>query len=803
MAGAQPGTGDVQLAMQRPINRLPVRKLSKDSKETMNCKSCRKRKIKCNRMKPSCEACQVFNCACIYDAIPKKRGPKTDVLEALLKRVNGLEARLKEEQKSSSPEAESAGSANEGYETGPNAEFKFERRNTAPQPALSESANIRSWVQETAPPQQEQIAFTNALLDTYFARLHNKPFYVLDESATRARFRDGRLPVFLVNALHAVTSRVVPHLFGGYQAAIQFSQLHADRSRSQIDVDEPNVENLQALLLLATAYYQNGKGKKSQMVLNHAISMAYALNLHIELPEDLRIASSEREGRRKLFWTCYAMDRFQVTGSKRPALIGDESIHLRLPAWRPLGSQNVIDGDFFSSRSSMSHSSGASGAAQGIGRMLVEIVRILGVTNRYILAGGVKGDSHFPWNAQSTLSRIRAALDGWSAATQDVFASINNLLTSPDGSSIVLSKLIYHLVHCLIYRPFLPIDLAELNGTGQNQSWQIEATNICFHHANAIAELVQMGRNSALLDWPSFVGYCIATAGTIHIHGVHYMSYHPNELYYKSADYLSRSMDQLLELRTIWAGVQHQRDTLQLAYASHAELVKNLSSSSTRYTPVFQMEDFFDRYRGAPIDGSYVTFFDIVIADDSLFETSSRRDSDRYPDEANQRPTTASYPSSHILHTAKKIRSASTNTLPYPSPRSTIRASIESHPSSYDRPAISNFSYSSASTENVDYATALVQHHSHSLPNVQTGSSNTNDLADHHFNDFHFSNDFSLQQSGSTGRGAGAGDTSSVEEAEEDPFLTLLGTLGEGDLGVLGSAQTMDHEGMEFDWGME
>lgn len=31
------------------------------------------------------------------DAIPKKRGPKTDVLESLLKRVNGLEKRLKED----------------------------------------------------------------------------------------------------------------------------------------------------------------------------------------------------------------------------------------------------------------------------------------------------------------------------------------------------------------------------------------------------------------------------------------------------------------------------------------------------------------------------------------------------------------------------------------------------------------------------------------------------------------------------------------------------------------------------------
>lgn len=32
----------------------------------------------------------------LIDAVPKKRGPKTDVLEALLKRVDGLEAKLKE-----------------------------------------------------------------------------------------------------------------------------------------------------------------------------------------------------------------------------------------------------------------------------------------------------------------------------------------------------------------------------------------------------------------------------------------------------------------------------------------------------------------------------------------------------------------------------------------------------------------------------------------------------------------------------------------------------------------------------------
>lgn len=93
-------------AMARPqigIDRLPARRVSNEPREAMNCKSCRKRKIKCNRTRPTCEACQVFNCPCIYDAVPKKRGPKTDVLEALLKRVDGLEKRLVSEGKSEDP----------------------------------------------------------------------------------------------------------------------------------------------------------------------------------------------------------------------------------------------------------------------------------------------------------------------------------------------------------------------------------------------------------------------------------------------------------------------------------------------------------------------------------------------------------------------------------------------------------------------------------------------------------------------------------------------------------------------------
>lgn len=44
-------------------------------------------------LKPDCE---IVLTLVLIDAVPKKRGPKTDVLEALLKRVDGLEAKLRE-----------------------------------------------------------------------------------------------------------------------------------------------------------------------------------------------------------------------------------------------------------------------------------------------------------------------------------------------------------------------------------------------------------------------------------------------------------------------------------------------------------------------------------------------------------------------------------------------------------------------------------------------------------------------------------------------------------------------------------
>ncbi|KAK8158795.1 fungal-specific transcription factor domain-containing protein [Phyllosticta citrichinensis] len=461
---------------------------------------------------------------------------------------------------------------------------------------------------------------TDVLVDAYFARLHGKPYYILDELTTRQRLQHQQLPSHLAHAIYAVSARYVPHgHVGGYSAAVRASDEYAARSRVELDSDEPCIESLQTLLLLAQANYQAGRGEKAYMLLTTAISMAFALELHRELPKMINIPPSEREGRRRLFWACYLMDRFAACGSKRPSLISDESIFLRLPSSVSNPGSMMMEGDFFRNGSNMPYVAGPTRQNQSSSVMLIGISRILGVTNRYLAAGGVKGDSHFPWHSLSNLSKIRHELDMWAAETQDTFSSLKNLFGHQQSTLLVLSKLIHHIIHCLIYRTFLPMDLAELSITGQHQSWQIEATNLCFLHANAVAELVEIGRTSSIIDWPAFVGYCVGTAGTIHVHGAHYRG-RDGEVYSTSAELLAREMQQLAELRFIWAGVQHQRDTLQWIYGCHSELVKNMAGNAMRFSPTMDLEDFFDRYPGHVIDGAHITFQDLSL--DTVHDSS-------------------------------------------------------------------------------------------------------------------------------------------------------------------------------------
>jgi hypothetical protein len=167
--------------------------------------------------------------------------------------------------------------------------------------------------------------------------------------------------------------------------------------------------------------------------------------------------------------------------------------------------------------------------------------------------------------------------------------------------------------------------------------------------------LIETGKQSASIEWPAFVGYCICTAGTVHVHGTHYKGTHDNEVFSQSSSFLSREMQRLSELRYAWSSVQHQRETLQTIYGCHSELVKSLASNPMRYSPVFHLEDFFDRYNdlGQFFDGAHISFADILL--DPTQETYTGHD--LYAPRTNSNSTSSTLDPSPIL--AKRKQSAS------------------------------------------------------------------------------------------------------------------------------------------------
>ena len=146
------------------------------------------------------------------------------MLEALLKRVDGLEKRLQDEKNPISPTSPDK-ILDEPPPNQPNG-----RRNTIDISMFNSFSSGKSRPAVSTPlsqpaepiarpiahgpllslPAQSQTqngVLSEMVLDTYFARLHGKPFFILDETTTRQRHQMNQLPPHLSMAISAMTLR--------------------------------------------------------------------------------------------------------------------------------------------------------------------------------------------------------------------------------------------------------------------------------------------------------------------------------------------------------------------------------------------------------------------------------------------------------------------------------------------------------------------------------------------------------------------------------------------------------------------
>lgn len=278
--------------------------------------------------------------------MPKKRGPKTDVLEALLKRVDGLEAKLKEknaesEQPSSSEsttqEPQAAESATKRQPAERDAAEPVAKRRATEEKTMTTTPNVTElslfspqtsttgWVAPRLYILASALLNTNRILITtietpphppYRRMLFSTPIstasttslstsWMKRSSGNASNSTSFRpfcstlllpLPLGMLPSSHSthlqpfrrhtcycdqpshLSYRHTPHP-NGFRAAVKLGDDYASRARSAIDIDEPSIDNLQAIVLLAIAYTASGKGRKAFMLIS-----TYICPLSMRLP---------------------------------------------------------------------------------------------------------------------------------------------------------------------------------------------------------------------------------------------------------------------------------------------------------------------------------------------------------------------------------------------------------------------------------------------------------------------------------------------------------------------------------------
>ncbi|KAG0227973.1 fungal-specific transcription factor domain-containing protein [Mortierella sp. GBAus27b] len=348
---------------------------------TQACDPCRKKKIKCDGIRPSCANCAKLDLPCTYLPSMKKRGPRQGYIELLEKRLDKMEKMLQNnpaaidpellDPKLSNIERRSADGEGEGSPTVPKP--SSDTRYFGGTSALShyrESEKlthpmIHSHGHSGKPDPKRPIYgikdeiprkdILDHLIELFFDSVYFQ-FPVIHPGSFMKQYKEGKVHANLLNAICAGVARFSTHPDVVTTPSFLAGEPFATNVRASLvdSIDIPTVSNVQALLFLAMYEYGAARGPRAWMFGGMAIRMAQELGLNREDSSPVFYLKGDwvlRETRRRTFWACFIMDVLASSSSGRPRMIDERDCEVLLPsednAWheaRPVVTE-MLDGD--------------------------------------------------------------------------------------------------------------------------------------------------------------------------------------------------------------------------------------------------------------------------------------------------------------------------------------------------------------------------------------------------------------------------------------------------------------------------
>ncbi|KAK9234841.1 fungal-specific transcription factor domain-containing protein [Lipomyces kononenkoae] len=333
---------------------------SSDSKRPTSCELCKTRKVRCDRAEPSCGWCTRNGRVCVYKG-RQKPGFRAGYVRELENKINRLEAILQAlgrqvENHISDHESSRRASESPLVDERIPSQQRFHR--TSELMSVRSMTNTPEAAQSDLPPTD----LLYSLVDLYFK--HVNPWCpILDRKVTLMRFFGSSV----ADDADAVV------LYAIVATALRFSQdpsLTPELRKRYLNIakdkvllrslQSPSIPSLQALVILAWDFLGSSDGPQNANILAIIVRTVQQLKLHVEsslsLSPAVRAAASpgrlrdsilpppaswiDDEGRRRLFWMIYIIERYTAVATLGDCVLRDSDIDRSLPCQYDLFSKN-------------------------------------------------------------------------------------------------------------------------------------------------------------------------------------------------------------------------------------------------------------------------------------------------------------------------------------------------------------------------------------------------------------------------------------------------------------------------------
>ncbi|KAF4461510.1 hypothetical protein FALBO_11696 [Fusarium albosuccineum] len=560
------------------------------------CANCRRRKVKCSGERPVCTHCRQSRRSCVYEpysattagenasTLPKLSN--ATISTQLLERISSLESALSRLSQGNFDPHLQASPPQSAFASTPRRMPSLDHNHDQAElniNSLVQDAVLNDFSFDGLPPPD----VIHSLVDTYFARVHNQPYSFFHRNSFYASLANMVTPRCLLFAVlaYAVRFSDLPYFVGKVQQA---SDSYSRQSWLCVIEDHLSVDNnldlsvIQTVTLLAIVDYTAARISSGWLRLGLAIRLSQDVDLMSE-PSCFFIPT-EREERRRTFWSIYLVDKLISCARSRPAAIADEDCSLRLPCNEDVFQERGEDGENVPTlRQVLSWDVPLAHPPSPFG-LAVVATSIFGRCTKY--AHGRTGSETLPpLDPQSDFASTNASLLLLESYLKNHDQPILDLIRDgPQAGGnidekqvghLIFSHVLFHLCYCLLNHPFLIRLRLRPIAARVPKSFTSNAYHAAQENARKLTDLLVAGTCGAVPMESSFYTYCTSIAAGIHALALGAQHQGVDVDQYDSQRYYQQCIEVLERLGRRWPMVPNMLTKLR-EFDSHAESFAHL-----------------------------------------------------------------------------------------------------------------------------------------------------------------------------------------------------------------------------------